>query len=259
MDQQIVQRIQANLDDIISQQNVRILLAIESGSRAWGFESKDSDYDVRFLYSHPLEEYLRISDMRDVIELPIVDDLDINGWDLKKAIGLLLKSNPPILEWLSSPIIYRQDPLAEMLRDASKEFFDPVSTSYHYLSMAVKNHKYLQDDLVARKKYLYVLRPLFCIEWILKNQTMPPMLLTQLVESSLGNGSEPAVVKAIEQLLHDKKQGKELDKQPRIPVLNAFIEKHLSDYESKSFGKSKPQNIALADSLFRNVLHGLTM
>jgi uncharacterized protein len=257
MDHQVEQRIQASLDDIISHHNVRILLAIESGSRAWGFASEDSDYDVRFIYCHPLDDYVRISPMRDVIELPIVDDLDINGWDLKKAMGLLLKSNPPMLEWLSSPIIYRQDPLIELLRNASKDFFDPVSTSYHYLSMAVKNHKYLQADLVARKKYLYVLRPLFCIEWIAANHSMPPMQFDKLVEYSLAKGKNPGVAEAIEQLLVHKKQGKEVDKQPREPVLDVFIEQRLHAYQSKEFGKSKQQNVALADEIFRDILHGL--
>ncbi len=256
MDNQIERRIQSSLDDIIAQDNVRILLAIESGSRAWGFSSKDSDYDVRFIYSRPIDAYLRISDMRDVIELPIVDDLDINGWDLKKSLRLLLISNPPILEWLSSPIIYRQDPIIEILRDAAKDFFDPVSTSYHYLSMAVKNHKHLQADLVSRKKYLYVLRPLFCIEWIMNNHTIPPMLFTKLVESSLCNSGDVVVVNAIKQLLIDKKNGKELDKQPRISVLDTFIEKRLSEYRSRDFGKSKPHNIALADDVFLQVLRG---
>lgn len=257
MDNSVEHRIQSSLEDIISEHEVHILLAIESGSRAWGFSSKDSDYDVRFIYSRPIDSYLRINAVRDVIELPIVDDLDINGWDLKKSIGLLLKSNPPILEWLSSPIIYREDPLIEILKAASKEFFDPVSTRYHYLSMAVRNNTYLQADLILRKKYLYVLRPLFCIDWITKNKTMPPMLFSELVEASLSS-KESTVVDTIKQLLDAKRHGREFDKQPRIPVLDTFIEKRLSDYQSKNFGKSKPQNIALADDVFLKVLHKQT-
>ena len=100
------QAIKANLAEIEARENVRIVYACESGSRAWGFPSSDSDYDVRFIYLHPLEWYLSIVDKRDVIEDPITGQLDVNGWDLRKALQLFRKSNPPLFEWLNSPIVY---------------------------------------------------------------------------------------------------------------------------------------------------------
>jgi len=100
-------QIKAELARIEEDENISILWACESGSRAWGFESQNSDYDVRFIYLQRTEEYLRASDLRDVIEKPISDDLDISGWDLPKALRLFRKSNPPLLEWLQSPIVYQ--------------------------------------------------------------------------------------------------------------------------------------------------------
>lgn len=94
------------LESIEQEHGIKILYAVESGSRGWGFASQDSDYDVRFLYIHPTDWYLSIEERKDHIEYPINDLLDINGWDIKKAFLLFKKSNPPLLEWLSSPIVY---------------------------------------------------------------------------------------------------------------------------------------------------------
>ena len=96
------------LAEIEMEHDVRIIYACESGSRAWGVPSKDSDYDVRFIYAHPRDYYLSISPLRDVIELPIDPVFDINGWDIRKALSLLRKSNIRLLEWLQSPIVYVQ-------------------------------------------------------------------------------------------------------------------------------------------------------
>lgn len=257
MNDAITNQIQDNLDRISAQETIKILFAIESGSRAWGFESKNSDFDVRFVYCRPTEDYLRIDTIRDVIELPIIDDLDINGWDLPKALGLLVKSNPPILEWLGSPIVYRQLPVAELLRKAAKDFFDPASTSYHYLSMATKNAKYLQNDLVLRKKYLYVLRPLLCIHWIQKYKTMPPMKFEDMLVLLREVNNGQIVNASIKELLVAKKAGAETDKQPRIDVLDTYIKEQLSLYQPAGFGKSKQPNYTLANELFHNILHEL--
>ena len=102
------QEVRRRLDDLEREEAVRVLYACESGSRAWGFASTDSDYDVRFLYVRPRDWYLSIAARRDVIEQPIVDPYDVNGWDLRKALQLFRKSNPPLLEWLGSPIVYRE-------------------------------------------------------------------------------------------------------------------------------------------------------
>ncbi len=108
---EVFQRVRTALAQVEAERNVRVLFACESGSRAWGFASRDSDYDVRFLYVHQRDWYLSVEDRRDVIEQPIAEDLDVSGWELRKALRLLRKSNPPLLEWLKSPVVYRHDPV----------------------------------------------------------------------------------------------------------------------------------------------------
>ncbi len=148
--------------------NVKILYACESGSRAWGFASPDSDYDIRFIYVHPKEYYLSVDEQRDVIELPINDLLDINGWGLRKALRLFRKSNGPLYEWLQSPIVYNQDnEFANDIKNLMPSYFSPRATMHHYLSMA---KSVFENDLVGvevrLKKYFYVLRPILACRWI---------------------------------------------------------------------------------------------
>jgi predicted nucleotidyltransferase len=107
-------------------EDVVVLLAVESGSRAWGFSSKDSDYDARFIYLRRPEAYLSIRAPRDVIERRIVDEVDVNGWDLRKALGLLMKSNPPLLEWLQCPIIYGLGPVHRAILDILRRHGRPM-------------------------------------------------------------------------------------------------------------------------------------
>jgi predicted nucleotidyltransferase len=156
---------------------VKISYACESGSRAWGFASPDSDYDVRFLYVHEKNYYLSIDEQRDVLDLPINDLLDINGWELRKALRLLRKSNGPLYEWLQSPIVYQSDPgFLEALKGLMKIYFSPRAMMHHYLSMAngvVEND--LSEDEVKLKKYFYALRPVLASRWIVEFNEVPPM------------------------------------------------------------------------------------
>lgn len=164
---------------------VRILFAIESGSRAWGFASPNSDYDVRFVYAHPRDWYLAVDleERRDVIEYPIVDDIDLNGWDVRKALRLLWKSNPALIEWLQSPITYCEH---GDFRQQALALLPAIYTSerglYHYRSMASKNYRgYLKQDEVPLKKYFYVLRPLLAARWIADGRGAPPMEFERLL------------------------------------------------------------------------------
>ena len=148
------EKIQTQLCRIEEEEHIKILLAVESGSRAWGFASPDSDYDVRFIYIRRKEDYLRLDTIRDVIELPIDDVLDINGWDLQKTLRLLYKSNPTLFEWFSSPIVYQETEFAAKFRDLMIHYFSSKKTLYHYISMAEGNYReYLKGDLVRAKKY----------------------------------------------------------------------------------------------------------
>lgn len=244
-----------NLAAIEDRESVRILFAVESGSRAWGFASRNSDYDVRFIYIHQPNWYLSIRDRRDVIECPISNDLDISGWDLRKALGLFSKSNPPLLEWLGSPIIYKDDyGLADNLREMLTTAFQPNRSMYHYLHMARGNYReYLKGEVVRLKKYLYVLRPILACLWIEKHGTMPPTEFSKLVRDSRLSVTLNA---AIDELLARKMSGDELDTAPKVPVLNEFIEQMLDHYSLLSGKRPTPvADYDALDALFIKMLH----
>ena len=221
------------LDAIEREEGVRVLFACESGSRAWGFASPDSDYDVRFVYVHPRDWYLSIGDgdQRDVIERPIVDLYDVSGWDLRKALRLFRKSNPPMLEWLGSPIVYRErTTAAASLRRVAARSFSPRACAFHYLHMARGNYReYLRADAVPLKKYLYVLRPLLAVRWIERNPGIVPTEFHRLVDAVV---DDPRLRTAIDDLLEQKRRTPELDRGPRIEAIGAFIEAELARYES---------------------------
>ncbi len=122
------------LKQIEQEKGVELLYACESGSRAWGFASPDSDYDIRFIYKHDLEYYLSLWEQTDVIEFMTEDDLDGSGWDLRKTVKLLAKSNAPLLEWLYSPVVYfENEAFATQMRELAKDCFSPIACLHHYL------------------------------------------------------------------------------------------------------------------------------
>jgi uncharacterized protein len=252
-----LQLIQEELQKIELQEQVRIVYACESGSRAWGFPSKDSDYDVRFIYVRPMEWYLSIFEKRDVIERPISNMLDINGWDLKKALFLFRKSNPPLLEWLQSPIKYAERfSVAEQIRSMSPLTFSPKSCMYHYLNMAKGNYReYLQGEQVKIKKYFYVLRPILACGWIEQHNSMPPMEFDRLVEALISTESELYAV--VQQLLIRKKAGDELDYEPRLNPINDFLEERIRYYEHAAAGLHPAGGASeqQLDELFRSALN----
>jgi predicted nucleotidyltransferase len=210
--------------------DVRVLYACESGSRAWGFASQDSDYDVRFLYVHSRDWYLSIEDRRDVIEEPISEGLDISGWELRKTLRLLRKSNPPLLEWLKSPVVYAWDEeFVSEFKQLADEYYSPARCFQHYLHMAFNNaRQYLKHDQVWTKKYLYVLRPLLACRWIERNMGQVPMLFEELVEGVVEDADVRA---AIANLVARKKAGDELDRGPRDVVLSLYIDAELASLE----------------------------
>lgn len=151
----------AKLAEIEKKENVRVIHAVESGSRAWGFASPDSDYDVRFIYVRPKEFYLRLDKTRDVIEWQLDETLDINGWDLQKSLRLLHTSNPTLFEWSNSPIVYKTTDEWTIIQKEINHYFLAKSGLYHYLSTATGNYReYLKGDMVKLKKYFYVIRPI---------------------------------------------------------------------------------------------------
>jgi predicted nucleotidyltransferase len=183
----MVDEIQDELTKLEKERNIKILYAVESGSRAWGFESKDSDWDVRFIYVHDYDWYLSVNDKKDNIEAILPNDIDLSGWELKKALLLFRKSNPPLFEWLRSPIVYKEEfTTAKELRKAVEVYFNPKSCLYHYLHMARGNYEtYFKEDNARLKKYFYVLRPILACCWIERTHEMAPMEFDILLDEEI--------------------------------------------------------------------------
>ncbi len=243
------------LKEIEKKENIKMLFAVESGSRAWGFPSKDSDYDVRFVYIHPVEWYLSIEEGRDVLEYPIDNLLDISGWDIRKSLKLFRKMNPALLEWINSPIIYlKYSSFLEQLRELQEEYYSPKSCIYHYLHMAKSNYReYLQGENVKIKKYFYVLRPILACKWIENNNTMAPVEFQKLLESQVHKEN---LYNEISILLERKKLGDELDIEPRIDTINEFLDEEILYYENyvKKINNGKNLDIEILNSLFLDIL-----
>jgi uncharacterized protein len=248
-------KILAEIKKIEEQYEVKICLAVESGSRAWGFPSKDSDYDVRFIYVHKKDWYLSIDQKRDVIELPINDLLDINGWEVTKALRLFRKSNPPLMEWLHSGIVYYQAfSLVDQMKTIQNQVFLPQSALYHYLNMAKGNFRdYLRNDEVKIKKYFYVLRPVLACVWIERYNTVPPIAFQTLVEELLEEGQ---LKREILILLERKISGDELNLEPKVTVINDYLEKEIIRLEeyTKTVKVPKVDMTPILDNLFRTIL-----
>ena len=218
--------IKEKLNEIEQVENVRIIMAVESGSRAWGFASPDSDYDVRFIYVREAEDYLKLKPLRDVIEWQLDEVYDISGWDLKKALLLLHDSNPTLHEWCNSPIVYLENELAGPFRELTKEFFIPKKALFHYLSMANHNCRaYLSGENVRIKKYFYILRPILAARWVAEYHTAPPMVFDQLMEAELPTD----LLQIVQGLVDVKRQTPELGNGARISEMDAYIQEQLEE------------------------------
>jgi len=250
----IEQEIERRLRDIEQHHSVIILFAVESGSRAWGFQSTDSDYDIRFVYKHNVDWYLSITKKRDVIEDSLDETFDFSGWDIQKALWLFSKSNPPLLEWLKSPIIYlEQGYFRSDLRDLEEKYFSVKACILHYLHMASGNYReYLKTETVKTKKYFYVLRPLLACEWIRRNKEPPPMEFEKLANEILDDDS---VKNRVFDLLSRKRNNEELGEGPSIPTLNKYIEETISFYETYATSIEKNVvDIEQLNNLFRKTI-----
>lgn len=243
------------LTAVEAEHDVRVLYACESGSRGWGFASPDSDYDVRFIFVRPAREYLRITPMRDVIEEAPGPVFDVNGWDLRKALQLLAKGNATLIEWLSSPVVYRQDDgFVKRLREAAAAVYQPVRSFHHYAAMGHGNFReYLQGDQVRAKKYLYVLRPLLAAKWVLERDDAPPMAFEHLVQALV---ADPAVRRDIDELLTLKRRSGEQEWLPARPVLNAYLERLMTELAEAQPAIGQPDLQTLDDVLAETVLSG---
>ena len=262
IDSDVRREILHRLSIIESEDEVRILYACESGSRAWGFASPDSDYDVRFVYVHSREWYLSfdVERKRDVIERPIVDEIDCNGWDLRKALHLFTRTNGALLEWLNSPIRYlERGDTAEALRDLAPERFNRTALCYHYSHMARRNaREYLYEGQVRLKKYFYVLRPLLAIRYIETGRGIPPVRFEELVAAVA-----PAEIRpGIGTLLKEKRATSEMGRGRQIPELGRFIESELERHGESFSGQGRPDLLepramrARLNEIFRKAVAG---
>lgn len=218
------------LKEIEKKEHVKIIYAIESGSRAWGFESVDSDYDVRFIYVRRKEDYLCLDEKSDVIELPIDEVFDISGWDIKKALKLLYKSNPSLLEWFASPIVYKETREASYIKEMIPLYCSPKKLYCHYNRMAKTHIKYVNKEKVPVKKYLYILRCILSMQYIVHNKRQPPIEIERLIERELPN----ELREDMNQLLMIKKSSDEKQYVDHISSLDEFILTSLQERDISS-------------------------
>jgi predicted nucleotidyltransferase len=228
----MIEKIETEIDRIEEKYKVHILYAAEGGSRAWGFASPDSDYDVRFIYvQKEMRSYLSLNEPRDVIECKINEKLDINGWDLRKALRLLYKSNPALFEWGNSPIVYQECTDWQKIKKVLNNYFVSKAGVFHYLSMAKGNYRdYLKTDVVKTKKYLYVIRPILAAKYILRTNSVPPMTFTELIAEEL----DEEILPEVQEILRRKQESSAIGTAPRIDKLNNYIEKMLEKLQKEA-------------------------
>jgi predicted nucleotidyltransferase len=217
------QTIQQKLLELEQTEDIKILYACESGSRAWGFASPDSDFDVRFIYARPVNYYLGITERPDFIDLPINDVLDIRGWDIRKALKLFLKSNISLFEWVQSPIVYREDSdFATEITGIMPEYFSLRAAANHYSSLVFNT---LRDDLqqgseVKLKRYFYALRSTLACLWIVDRRTVPPMEFSKLRDLI----NDRHFQNTVDSLLVQKQTADEKTLVKPVPLLQAWLQ-----------------------------------
>ena len=249
----IQKEINDKLNEIEEKEGVRVLHAIESGSRAWGFASPDSDYDVRFVYARKKEYYLRLDELKDTIDWQLDEVFDINGWDLKKALKQFARGNATLFEWSGSPVVYRTTDEWAKIRKISEQYFSEKAAIYHYYGTANHTfHDYLQGETVRYKKYFYALRPLLAAVYIEKYHVAPPVLFDELIKLDL----TPELRKAIDELLEIKKQTTEKDESPQMPAIRNFIETELIRQKeiADSMADDRNRDWSALNLLFRDVM-----
>ncbi len=264
---EVVAEANRRLGKIEAEEGVTVFFAIESGSRAWGFPSPDSDYDVRYFYTRPLRDYMGLESPKDVINREIDGLWDINGWDIGKAIRLLANGNASAAEWLSSPIIYIQHgSIPFKLRDLIKRHANPDQSARHYYGLgktcyqseiaraptlsavldANARGEFIKGiTTINQKKYLYALRASICLSWIERYNEIPPMTMPSLMSHDI---IPDAVRSEIDDLLRRKANMGEFLEGPRIPTLDEFIEGRLAWAKGSGFDKLVPNKAFQAEA-----------
>lgn len=212
--------IPGKLAEIEKEYGIHILYAAESGSRAWGTCSEQSDYDVRFIYIRPREDYLRLAPLRDVLEFPIADGWDMCGWDLRKTLQLLHNSNTQIYEWLHSPVVYADDGFSERIRPVLDACFSTRTGTHHYLHQTGLKWKKIQKTEEPKvKHYLYTLQYLPAARWVMERKCPPPVHFQTLADTLPGE-----IRKYAYDMLRRKTQDPEHRTIDRIPELEQWLD-----------------------------------
>lgn len=244
----MISKIKETCKDIEKENNIKILFAVENGSRAWRMDSKDSDYDVRFVFARPIEEYIQINRPEEVINVAYDKNgkycsaegalIDISGFDIFKYVKLLSSSNPTTIEWLMSDIVYygKQN---EAFKEFAVENFNKSSLYHHYKSMCRNNYvKYLKSgDLVTYKKYLYAYRGLMNAKWVVFKKSVPPIIFMEAIKGMRGIIPD-SILNKLHQIIELKSQGKEKDIIQNIVEMDDYIESFLKDDSEAPFVKS---------------------
>lgn len=211
----------------------RILFACESGSRAWGFASPDSDFDVRFIYAHPVEWYLRLDNLPDTVDAMLPGDIDLGGWELRKTLKLFAGCNLALNEWLNSPEVYSSEPaFHQQLQLQIPRYFKPKAAGCHYLRMARNTlEAHPLKSGMRGKKLFYILRPLLALQWISARRSMPPTAFEELLNAGLA----PEQITGMVRELQTQKQN--LNEAQPIDVPNEtihWIKEALAQAESQT-------------------------
>lgn len=244
-------KILKKLKQIEKEKGVEILFAVESGSRAWGFASPDSDYDIRFIYKHDLNHYLSLWEKPDVIEFMTEDDLDGSGWDLRKTVKLLAKSNAPLLEWLYSPVVYYEnEAFANTMQNLAKDCFSPIACLHHYLGTTKNFMDVCQAEEVKLKSYFYALRTALAGKWIIEKNTFPPVDFMELLPIAPQNIQE-----RIRELMAIKANQNEKYLHPKEALITDFLLEtvQFNQENASGLGSGKKINEEL-DGVFRELI-----
>ena len=245
--------IMKTLREIERRHDIRIIYAVESGSRAWGFASPDSDYDVRYIYVRRPKDYVRVDEIRDTIEGPLDDVLDFSGWDLRKALFLLRKTNPSLMEWAHSHVVYLETAVWQHFRREMPAYFSVKAEMHHYLAMAQENWKLIAPTATPKlKRDLYMLRPLLCAQWLERFGTMPPVAFSELCAEMLTEDMRPVVADMLERKKHLDERGL-VD---RIDAVDALYQREFVRLKAYADAIDAPErtDYAAMNGLFRQLI-----
>lgn len=210
------------LHDLEKKHNIRILMAVSYGSRSFGYASAESDWDVRFIYVHRPEWYFSITKTEDTVKLMLDDeDIDMEGYDLKKALALLAKTNPNESDWLhANDYLIVDEDFLQTMRAFEAQCYNVHHALHHFLSISRKhNQRYLEKEVTV-KRFVYYMRGLMSCRWVEKHGSHPPVVVDELIDATITDNE--MVREKAHRLLELKRKGRSHDM--------AIVDAQLADY-----------------------------